>query len=174
MPSDPRDGDWLSFISEAWTGLGDEVDYYLIDARDISPRFWSSCETSTGSHQCPHLVQSFPYIHRSNTELSQEREYDVYSCSSADESGPEVVYVMNLPESGRVRASISTESEDVDPDLYLLEGDDLNACRVRDHRQIETWLPAGRYVLIVDTWVNAEGRELSGEYTLRVEWAPEE
>lgn len=165
---------WLSFIGDAWTGLGDELDYYLIDARDISPRFWSSCESADGSHACPHLIERFPYIHQGDTSSSIERRYAEYNCSDADESGPEQVYVMNLPRSGYIRATITTDHDEIDPDLYLLEGDDFNACRVRDHRRVDSWLPAGRYVLIVDTWVNDEGRELSGPYTLSVNWSPED
>ena len=165
---------WLSFMSYAWTGLGDEVDYYLIDARDISPRFWSDCAEGDGSHACPHLVTRFPYQHQSETRTSDERWHDVYSCDDADESGAERVYVLNLPSSGRLRVSITEEGEGVDPDLHLLEGDDSRACRARGHREIQSWTPAGRYLIVVDTWVNASGVELAGGYTLNVEWSPED
>ena len=36
---------------------------------------------------------------------------------------------------------------------------------------VEESLPPGRYVLIVDTWVNASGAEQAGEYDLLIEWA---
>ncbi len=162
---------WINFISSAWTGLGDEVDYFLIDTRDISPRFWASCEDADGSHRCPYLIERFPYTHRGDTSLSQDRHYDLYNCSDADESGPERVYVMNLPRAGRLRVSIETDSDAIDPDIYLLDGDDPNACKSRDHRRLESWLPPGRYLIIVDTYVDSEGRELAGPYTLNIDWA---
>lgn len=164
---------WLSFLGYAWTGLGDEVDYFLIDVRDISPRFWSACGESDGSHVCPFMVSSFPYQHQSETNTSQGRWHDVYNCSDADESGAERVYVLNLPESGTLRLTLSDEGEGADPDLHLLEGDDPRACRARGHRDIESWTPAGRYIVIVDTWVNASGEELPGGYTLNIDWSPD-
>ena len=163
---------WIDFIGHAWTQLGDEVDYYLIDARDISPRFWQNCESS-GTHACPHLIQSFPYLHQADTSLSQERWYTDYNCSDANESGPEIVYVTNLPSSGRLQIQVQTSDDSVDPDIYLLEGDDRRACHSRDHRLVETWLPPGRYVIIVDTWVDDNQSEKVGEYTLEVNWSPD-
>jgi hypothetical protein len=163
---------WLSFMSHIWTGLGDEVDYYLIDVRDISPRFWMSCDEADGSHACPLLVTSFPYQHRGDTAESTERWHDVYSCDDANESGTERVYVLNLPSSGTLRISVEEEGEGVDPDLHLLEGDDARACRARGHREIESGVSAGRYLIVVDTWVNASGDELAGGYTLNIDWSP--
>ncbi len=164
---------WLDFIGHAWTNLGDEVDYYLIDARDISPRFWQNCTEGAGSHHCPHMIQTFPYQHQGDTSLSQERWYNDYNCSDADESGPEIVYVTNLPRSGRIQVQVTTTDDSIDPDIYLLEGDDRRACHSRDHRLVETWLPPGRYAIIIDTWVDANQNEKSGQYTLEVNWSPD-
>jgi hypothetical protein len=163
---------WISFIGHAWTALGDEVDYYLIDSRDISPRFWAVCEEADGSHRCPHLIETFPYQHQGDTSLSQEKWYDDYNCSEANESGAEVVYVVNLPRAGLLRVVVNAEDENVDPDIYLLDGDDRKACLARDHRVIESWLPEGRYVIMIDTWVDTDGIEKSGEYTLSIDWSP--
>ena len=164
---------WLSFMSHVWTGLGDDVDYYLIDVRDISPRFWEPCAEGDGTHACPFLVNTFPYQHRGNTTNSAERWHDVYSCDDADESGTERVYILNLPQSGTLRLSVEEAGEGIDPDLHRLEGDDARACRARGHRTVESWVPAGRYVVVVDTWVNASGEELAGAYTLNIDWSPQ-
>jgi hypothetical protein len=168
----PGSANWLSFITQTWTNLGDAVDYYLIDARDISPRFFTPCMTEDGSHACPHSVTQFPYLHQDTTALSEASIYDRYNCSDADESGAERVYVLNLPQRGALRLEV-TADEGVDPDLHLLDGDDAYACRDRAHELIETDLPAGRYVVTVDTWVNASGSALAGAYELRIDWAPE-
>jgi hypothetical protein len=162
---------WERFITQAWTGLGDEVDYYLIDARDIPHSFFEPCAREDGSHACPYSVTSFPYSASDNTALSEERLFDRYSCDDANEGGAERVYVLNLPAQGVLKASVSA-SEGVDPDLHLLEGDEARACYARGHEMIERELPAGRYVLIVDTWVNSSGEELAGPYELFVEWRP--
>lgn len=163
---------WERFITQAWTGLGDPVDYYLIDARDISPRFFEPC-AEQGTHACPYLIRSFPYSASDDTLMSNERAYDLYSCDDANEGGAERVYVMNLPSAGLLRATVETASASVDPDLHLLDGDDPRACRARGHLMIEEQLPAGRYVLIVDTYISGGGDELAGPYELLVEWAPE-
>ena len=168
----PGSANWLSFITQTWTGLGDAVDYYLIDARDISPRFFTPCMTEDGSHACPHSVTQFPYLHQGTTALSEASIYSRYNCSDADESGAERVYVLNLPQRGALRLEV-TADEGVDPDLHLLDGDDAYACRDRAHQLIETDLPEGRYVVIVDTWVDASGTALAGEYQLRIDWSPQ-
>ena len=93
--------------------------------------------------------------------------------SDANESGTERVYVLNLPQSGTLRLSVEVAGEGIDPDLHLLEGDDARACRARGHRAVESWVPAGRYVVVVDTWVNASGEELAGAYTLNIDWSPQ-
>jgi hypothetical protein len=60
----------------------------------------------------------------------------------------------------------------VDPDLHLLDGSDSQACRGRAHEALELSLPPGRYVLVVDSYVNGSGEELAGAYELLVEWIP--
>jgi hypothetical protein len=163
---------WLSFISQAWTGLGDSVDYFLIDARDISPSVYAPCETLDGTHACPYEVRALPYSDQNSTALSTERRYDRYSCAAeTDEGGAERVYVLNLRESGLLRATLEVAEEGVDPDLHLLEGDDPRACRARGHTVVEERLTPGRYVLIVDTWVSASGVEQAGAYDLLLEWS---
>lgn len=168
----PGAENWERFISQAWTGLGDPVDYYLIDVRDVPQRFFEPC-VEDGSHACPYSIRSFPFNASDDTSMSSERAYDLYSCDDANEGGAERVYVMNLPSAGLLRATVETASSSIDPDLHLLDGDDAQACRARGHLMIEERVPAGRYVLIVDTYVSGEGAELSGPYELLVEWAPE-
>ena len=81
--------------------------------------------------------------------------------------------MLNVATKGFLRAQVSSaDDERVDPDLHLLQGDDAYACESRGHREINKELVPGRYVLIVDTWVNAEGIALAGEYELSLQWAP--
>ena len=167
----PGRENWFNFITQAWTGLGDDVDYYLLDARDFAPSFFTPCLNEDGSHACPHSISAFPFVHQGNTALSQEQWYDRYNCSDADESGSEEVFVVNLPAAGRLRLQVES-TDNVDPDLYVLEGDGAYACRDRAHQELSLDLPQGRYVVIVDTWVNQSGQALAGPYTLYADWTP--
>lgn len=170
----PGMANWLAFLEDAWTGFGDSVDYFLIDVRDISPRFWMACQEGDGSHACPWLISQFPYTHSADTTMSDDRWHDNYSCDEANESGAEQVYILNLPAMGNIHIEVLEAGEGVDPDIHLLEGgDDASACRARGHRELDALLPAGRYLIVVDTWVNASGAELAGGYQLKVQWSPQ-
>ena len=158
---------WTAFMEDAWESSGTSVDYILVDARDIEPRVWMDCE-SDGSHACPYTIDSFPFQHSASTAGRTEREHDVYNCDDADESGPEVVYVFTTDESVTVDVSVDCD-EGVDVDVYLLEGDDAEACIDRDNTDLSAAVPPGRYVLVVDTWVDGSGVELSGDYTIEVD-----
>jgi hypothetical protein len=167
----PGAQNWERFIRQAWTGEGDSVDYYLIDARDVPQSFFEPCQED-GTHACPYSIRAFPYSASDDTSMSTERRFDRYSCAEANEGGAERVYVMNLPSEGTLRAMVETATSSVDPDLQLLEGSDSQACRGRAHEALELSLPPGRYVLVVDTYVNSSGEELAGAYELLVEWIP--
>jgi len=161
---------WLAFISSAWTQEGDPLDYYLIDARDIAPSVWSPCDSPDGTHACPYPIETFPFEHQDNTAQSVEDSYDLYNCSDANESGPEVIYVMNLHNGGTLNITVQTDDdEQYDPDIHLLMGDDPDACRVRAHTELNEWIPPGRYIIIVDTWVDEAGMVKAGPYQLRID-----
>ena len=165
----PGTENWVEFLGNVWTVSGAQVDYFLVDARDISPSVWNPCEAEDGSHDCPYSIRSLPYTHNGDTSLSDATEIERYNCSEANEGGPELVYVLNIRDSGTLSVSVETDDETVDPDIHLLWGDDPNACLARDHRQFEYEVSPGRYVIVVDTWVNSEGEALSGGYRLNVE-----
>ena len=172
----PGFANWRQFINLAWTGLGDDVDYYLIDSRDIAPSFFSPCTADDGSHQCPFNIAQFPFYYEGNTAQSMDQRYARYNCDDANEGGAEQVYVLNLPTQGTLRAELTVRPEfesTVDPDIHLLMGDDDRACLERGHQVVERLVPAGRYLLIVDTWVNGDGEPLAGPYEIEVNWAPE-
>jgi len=169
----PGSDNWTEFIRHAWTFLGDDVDAYLLDARDIAPATWTPCEEPVGSHDCPFEIRTFPFIQQGNTEQQPPGRHDQYNCSEANEGGPEEVYVLNIRESGRLSASITVDDEDsIDPDIHLLWGDDADACMTRGHRTFEHRVHPGRYLLIVDTWVDGDGNVMAGDYRLEVDFTP--
>ncbi len=165
----PGSENWLEFITNAWTEEGAPVDYFLIDVRDIASSVWTDCSEDDGSYDCPYKIREFPYQHNGDTSSAIEDRFDVYNCSDADESGPEVVYVMNIRERGTLSASVSVSDEDrFDPDIYILDGADSNACRERSHISLDHAITPGRYLLVVDTWVDENGQEKAGPYQLNV------
>ncbi|NMC68858.1 MAG: hypothetical protein GYA57_02180 [Myxococcales bacterium] len=164
----PGMANWTQFIRNAWTAEGDRVDYFLVDVRDIPPEVWTGPCVPDGSHACPFRIESFPFTHSGDTSAVATDAFDVYNCSTADESGPEVVYVFTIDRSGTL--SVSVDAVDpVDPDVHLLDGDEATACLARAHIAFDYAITPGRYFLVVDTFVDAAGTVLAGPYTLHVD-----
>ena len=105
------------------------------------------------------------YTHMADTSTSSSRTLDLYSgcSSSADESGPEILYEVTLTQASRVRALV-LDVGDVDVDLHLLDDTATEAgCLDRGDTLVEADLPAGTYTFSLDTYVSG-GVELGGEY----------
>ena len=165
----PGVANWNQFIEAAWTSLGDTVDYFLVDGRDISPSLWSDCGDESGTHRCPIVIDSLPWVHHDTTSRSSENTIERYNCSNAMENGPELTYTLNLRQSGVLSVTVRVDDEtNVDPDVHLLSGDDPNACIARGHRSFSADVTPGLYWIIVDTWTNEAGDNLAGPYTLEI------
>jgi hypothetical protein len=162
----PGIANWKEFIVNAWTQTGDKVQYFLLDARDIAPQVWTPCAPD-GSHTCPYEIGSFPFTDSKDTSTVATSEFGVYNCSTADESGAEVVYVLTVDSVGTLTATVDYASP-VDVDVHLLDGDDKNACLARDDKTLTWQVTPGRYFIIVDTYTNG-GVSLAGAYTLHVQ-----
>jgi hypothetical protein len=158
----PGMASWEAFISAAWTGEGDQVSYFLVDARDIPSRVWYPCDPD-GSHACP-FDMALPAVVAGDTSASGEDAFDRYNCSAADESGPEMVYTFTTDGEGALNVTIDCEPP-VDLDVHLLDADDENACLARGHESLTYDITPGRYLIIADTFVDG-GSELAGEFTL--------
>jgi hypothetical protein len=161
----PGIDNWTQFMADAWQAQDEEVQYFLIDARDIDPLVWDDC-TPDGSHGCPFRITDFPFTDRRSTATAGSRVFDEYNCDDANESGPELVYVFTTDV--ELDLSVTVDSDpSVDVDIHLLEGDDANACLARAHISLDEGIGPGRYLLVIDTWVD-RGEELSGDFTLEV------
>ena len=161
----PGMSNWTKFITNAWTNEGDRVDYYLLDARDIAPEVWNPC-TPDGTHDCPLPVTSIPFSDTRDSSTGGS-SFNTYSCSAADESGPELVYVLTIDRSGMLTISVDCAAP-VDVDIHLLDGDDANACLARGDTSLEYDITPGRYLIVADTFVEG-GTALSGAFTLNVD-----
>lgn len=141
----------------------------LLDAPSLEPEPVATL-AGAGTLDEPFAIASLPFVDARDTSESSSFELDVYAgCSSgADESGPEFVYLLELTEPRAIRAVV-LDRAGVDVDIQLLADDPElgfgeHSCLERDDTLIQTTLPAGRYAIVVDTYV-AGGVEQVGPYT---------
>lgn len=121
----------------------------------------ASVVEGAGAPMSPYRVHTLPFTDARDTSTSLYSEIDEYDCDDANESGPEIYYRIELDERTDIRALVLDQG-DTDIDIHLL--DEAGGCLVRDHQMIEATLDAGRYTFVLDTWVDGEGTEMSGEY----------
>jgi hypothetical protein len=165
----PGMANWTTFITEAWPGNGKDLQYFLVDVRDIDHSAFSEECIPDGTLDCPYVVDSLPYTDSGDTRTIPQRALEGYSCSSANEAGPEVVYLLLNDSTGDL--SISVEDDDgADIDVYLLDADDPLACLDRDDTEVIYDLTPGRYFIVADTYVRSDTGEQAGEYTLTIDW----
>ncbi len=121
------------------------------------------------SATCPAGVtcaDTFPFTD-SNTTTGGDSVFDAYDCDlGIDESGPERVYQVEIPEPGFLAASLSGLPSGVDVDVHLLDANDPSACIDRGHWDAGALLTPGTYWVVVDSWVNGSGVPQQGAYTL--------
>jgi len=120
----------------------------------------------SGTAEDPFVIDALPFADYRDTRAAPSDAIDEYTgCSaSQNESGPEVYYALDLSESTSIGALV-VDRAGVDIDLHLLEDSpDPANCLVRDDTYLEETLPTGHYVLVLDTWANASGTPLPGEY----------
>lgn len=118
-----------------------------------------------GTLDSPYVVAGNPFVDVRDTSQSSSKALDVYDgCgSTADESGPEVVYEFELATPARIRA-IVLDRGDVDIDVHLLDGSaTTSGCLARNDTLIEADLSPGSYHVVLDTYV-AGAAPAAGEY----------
>lgn len=121
-----------------------------------------------GTGASPYLIDALPFSDLRTTKGWPERKLEGYSCASTtDESGPEVVYRLEVKQATNLRVVVF-DGDDVDLDLHLLDATGTaSGCLARDDKLITRALQPGTYHLVVDTYVKS-GVELAGEYLLLV------
>lgn len=114
-------------------------------------------------------VTQFPYEHSGSTTGAGSKLFDSYSCEpSTDESGPEVIYRVDIPQEGFLALELpeSQLGPGADIDVHLLQDLDSATCLDRGHWRAGSLLPAGRYWVTADTFVSSGGVENDGSYSL--------
>ncbi|MEZ4230653.1 MAG: hypothetical protein R3B89_15870 [Polyangiaceae bacterium] len=127
---------------------------------------------SLGTFCNPIPIQSFPYSDERDTTSASSDAVDTYDCApGTSESGPEVVYQVDVPEAGRLSVSVA-DADGVDVDVHLLDSPSGAGCLVRDDASFDYDIAAGSYYVVVDTWADSNGIEYPGGYTLDVAFSP--
>ena len=132
-------------------------------------------EPAPGSWAAPIEIGALPFVHSADTSLAPPGVADAYSpCApQTDESGPEVVYRLELAEAATIVVGVDDAPGDaVDVDVHLLTAADPGACVARDNVRFSYPLAAGTAWIVVDTWVDAALLVKAGPYTLTVQLAP--
>ncbi len=130
------------------------------------------CTLGLGCNPIP--VDSFPFQDARSTADAPGSEVDSYSCApDTDESGPEWFYEITVTEPGILSVRVDDLSGDaIDVDVHILATIDPQTCLSRDNESTGWMVDAGSYIATVDTWVNAEGEALVGDYDLTVRFYP--
>jgi len=126
-----------------------------------------------GSRDQPLVIDGFPFSASGDTSSEGYRYFNYYSCSpDTAEYGRELVYRFDVCQPGSLTAAVTPEA-DVDVDVHLLDGLLESACLARDNTEIVQDLSPGRYYVVVDTFVNSQGVEQEGPFSLAADFAPE-
>lgn len=124
-----------------------------------------------GSWSNPIAITTFPFSYSGDTTHAPADAVDYYApCApETNEAGGEYVFRLVVPTAGLLTASVDEKSGDaIDVDVHLLSAPNADSCIARDHISIGRKLQPGVYWLVVDTWVNNEGKPMAGPFTLTV------
>lgn len=148
--------------------LDPELDAEAAPDAEEAPDADPGCPRGTVCNPIP--IDELPFEAMGDTRQAPAADWDTYSCApGTDESGGEVVYVLDLEEAGTLSVQVDDMAGDgVDVDVHLLDAPSPQACAARDNRALEAVLEPGRYFIVADTWVNGAGEALPGPYRLQV------
>ena len=126
-----------------------------------------------GAPDEPIVIDGLPFSDVRDTSAWPWAELDGYACKpEADESGPEVLYRIELTETTAVRA-IVLDRGDVDIDVHVLDETATAAgCVARADGLVEATLGPGVWHFALDTFVSG-GQPRAGEYIFVVHACPE-
>lgn len=154
--------------SVAWSYFGAYTPRAAWDSY-VQTATWGSF---AGTAEDPVPIDALPFRDWRNTRYAASDIFDFYSAApTVDESGPEVIYELELSGAGTLTASV-LDAPGADVDLHLLGSLDADDCLGRAHIDLEVAVPAaGTYYLTVDSWVGSDQTVYSGAYVLDVGFA---
>lgn len=137
-------------------------------------------DTSTGAPQgtstgeplpdCPPdvtCVDSFPFTDQRDSASEGAAVFDAYACApGTDESGPELLYRVTVPEAGFLSAAVYS-ADGVDVDVHILTDLDPATCVDRGDLHARADVPAGDAWIVADTYA-VDGVPLAGGFRLDI------
>lgn len=161
------------FRKVTWSYLNDYIPIRYDNIVDDFP---------AGTKDNPIIIDNFPFNDENNTRTAISKEF--HSCSAAPERmelGPEIIYKFQTDIQGDISISVTdVQSEGIDCDAHLLSSLTLNEdgmsvnCKARADKEIEEHIEAGIWYIIVDSFTGSSGVDFPGEYTLSVDFTPDE
>jgi hypothetical protein len=145
----------------------DRARHFLIDGAPAEP---TPPSLGKGTWDDPRVVDALPFVDDGDTVKSTTTTASMYSCGAQDESGPEIIYKIELTESTKLRARVFVDDE-VDVDLHWLTGPDASMCTDRDDKTLDITAGPGTFWLAADTFVSA-GQPKPGAYRLTLVKVP--
>ena len=122
-------------------------------------------DTDAGCPEGLICVDHFPWSGSGDTRSSARSEFDQYACApTTDESGAEIVYRLDVPTDGLLALSLDDRGDDVD--VHLLSALDADACVDRGNLGSASWVTAGTWYVVIDSWVDGAGAPHPGQYDL--------
>jgi hypothetical protein len=135
-------------------------------AAEPAPDLDAARMEGAGTLATPFVARAFPFTDLRSTATDGTARWPSYpACSAANEGGPEVVYRVEVPRAGRLRAFVFDRGS-VDVDVHLLSAADPSACLGRNDVEVAIDAEPGTYWVAVDSYVDGGGVVRSGEYLL--------
>ncbi len=160
------------FTNEALGAGMNDRNLITMEALDRARRFLLEHEApeaappalaGSGSLEEPWIIPELPFSDDGDTAAGGAK-LSGYGCSTSDESGPELVYQVQIDAPKKLRARVFCD-DGVDVDLYWMNGKTPASCVVRADRTLDIDAAAGTYYLVADSYVD-QGKVLAGKYRL--------
>ena len=115
----------------------------------------------------PFGIDALPFVDDRDTSLSVTSSAKMYSCASADESGPEVVYRLKLSEPTDLRIRVFDDAN-TDIDIqFMADPGGAAHCLARADKVLDVTAGPGTYWISADTYAGS-GKSATGAYLLTV------
>lgn len=141
----------------------DRLRRFVLDRAEAEPR--PPAIAGSGTWTTPFAIDAVPFVDHASTTGAVD-EVDRYPCGAQDESGPEVVYQVNLAAPTKLRIRVFVD-DGVDVDLHWLDGAAASTCTARADRLLDVDAAAGSHRIVVDTFVSG-GAAKPGNFRLTV------
>lgn len=148
-----------------------------LEALDKARRFWVNQEApetrppdiaGEGTWQSPYEIDALPFVDNRDTQGVATSVADKYSCSTANESGPEIVYRLKLATQKNLRIRVIDDGA-VDIDVqFMKDPGGADNCLGRNDKVLDVTAGPGTFWISADTFVDASGKKLAGPYLLTI------